>query len=306
MENGFLKEQEKEDQRTYRFSLWWVNNRERARRLGLGLFFAFDAALVLFAAWTFLDGFVVSYERERLAMAEMVAYGQADIHARTRAEAARDLQTGPATVLALEDGRVDVYAPLVNPNDDWWVEFTYAFRAGDAQTEPVRTFVLPGQERPLLAFATTELGSARAATVEISDVTWRRVDRHLTGDYATWEAERLDLRVTDAQFEPSVPLDGRTIARVSFTVTNASAFSYYDPVFFVLLRRGTSVVGVSQTTVDSLDAGATRGISLNWFGPVPAVSTVEVVPHLNIFDLNAYKPLPGETPSDTRARVFVR
>jgi hypothetical protein len=128
--SGFLKEEEHEFKRFYRLSSWWVNNRGRVHQAGLGLFFAFDFALVAFAGWTFLDGFAVSYARERLAVAEMVAYGQGDLHAQTVAGAAQPLEPGSVTVLALEDGAVDAYAPLVNPNQDWWAEITYTFRSG--------------------------------------------------------------------------------------------------------------------------------------------------------------------------------
>ncbi len=306
MENGFLKEEEHEFKRFYRLSSWWVDNRGHVRQAGLGLFFALDFALVAFAGWTFLDGFAVSYARERLAVAEMVAYGQADLHAQTVADAAQPLEAGPVTVLMLEDGAVDAYAPLVNPNQDWWAEITYAFRSGDTSTKPRKTFVLPGREKPLIAFNTKELGGSRSAELDLQETIWHRVDRHLTKEPAPWLEDRLNMDIKDASFKTDVPLDGKTIGRASFTVTNSTAFSYYDVPFVVLLRRGSSVVGVNGTTLASLDAGATQTVDVNWFGPLPSASTVDIVLDLNPFDLDAYKPLAGETTDDTRSRVFLR
>jgi hypothetical protein len=306
MENGFLKEEEQEFKRFYRLSSWWVNNRGRVRQAGLGLFFALDFALVAFAGWTFLDSFAVSYAQERLAVAEMVAYGQEDLNARTRAEAAVPLEPGTVTVLAVEDGAVDLYAPLVNANQDWWAEITYVFRAGEVATTPKKTFVLPAQEKQLLVFNTKDLGGARTAEVELQETIWHRVDRHLTGEPTNWLEDRLSMTIKDAAFQTDIPLDGKTIGRASFTVTNSTAFSYYDVPFVILLRRGSSVVGVNGTTIASLDAGATQDVSVNWFGALPSASTVEVVLDLNPFDLGVYKPLSGETTSDTRTRVFVR
>lgn len=306
MENSFLKEEEREFKRLNRFSTWWVNNRARMRQARLGLFFALDFALVAFAGWTFLDGFAVSYARERLAVAEMVAYGQGDLHARSVAEAAQPLEPGAVTVLALEDGAVDIFVPLVNPNQDWWAEITYAFRAGDVSTKPKHAFVLPGREKQLVAFTTKELAGSRTADLEIQEVIWHRVDRHITKDPAVWLEDRLGMTVKDTAFQTDVPLDGKTIGRVSFTVTNSTAFSYYDVPFVVLLRRGSTVVGVNGTTLASLDAGAMQEVTVNWFGALPTASNVDVLLDLNPFDLGVYKPLAGETTDDTRTRVFVR
>lgn len=306
MENGFLKEEEQEFKRFYRLSSWWVNNRARLWQIALGMFFALDFALVAFAGWTFLDSFAISYAQERLAVAEMVAYGQEDLHARSRAEAAVPLESGAVTVLGLEDGAVDVYAPVMNPNQDWWAEITYVFRAEEAATPPKTTFILPGKEKHLIAFNTKDLAGARTAELEIQETVWRRVDRHITKDPATWLEDRLGMEIKDATFRTDIPLDGKTIGRASFTVKNTTAYSYYDVPFVILLRRGSSVVGINSTSLASLDAGATQEVSVNWFGALPSVSTVEVVLDLNPFDLETYKPLTGETTEDTRSRVFVR
>lgn len=306
MENGFLKEEEKEDERAYRVSSWWVNHREQVRKVGYGCFVALDAVLVIFATWAFVDGFIVSYGRERLAVAEMVAYGQADLNSRSRAEAAQPLVQGDATVFVSDVGVADVYAPLTNPNLEWYATFTYVFHADALPTKPVTGFILPNETKPIVVFATKDLGGARAAELVLSDVVWKRVDPHLTGEYAKWSADRLNLEITKPAFQTDVKLGTTTVGRASFTVVNKTAYSYYNPGFIILLKRGETVVGVSRTTLDTLDSGETRDVAVNWFGPLPAAGAVEVVPEINIFDLNAYKALSGETTTDTRNRVFVR
>lgn len=306
MENGFLKEAEAEDQRMYRVSSWWVNHREQIKHIGYGCFAAFDAVLIIFSVWTFVDGFVVSYGRERLAVAEMVAYGQADLNSRSRAEAAQPLVPGDAAVFAGDGGVVDIYVPLTNPNTGWVATFTYLFRSDTVETKPVAGFILPNEIKPITVFASKELGGARTAELVLSDVVWRRVDPHVTGDYAKWSTDRLNLAITDPLFQTDVKLGTTTVGRVSFTVTNKTAFSYYNPGFIILLKRGEIVVGVSRTTLDTLDSGETREVIVNWFGALPAAGAVEIIPEINIFDVNAYKPLGGETTTDTRNRVFVR
>lgn len=307
MENGLLKEQEAEDQRYDRVSSWWVNNRENVKRAGYGLFIALDAVLLCVAAWAFTDGFFVSYQKERLAVAEMVAYGQADLHARSQAETAQALEPGDAVVLSGEGNTSDVYAPLTNPNKDWWAEFSYVFIADGVSTKPQQGFILPNQAgKPLIALGTTELKGVRAVSISLENIVWHRVDRHVTGEPDAWAKTRLALTVKDAAFKTDVPFGGKTIGQAAFTVINDSSYSYYRPSFVVLLRRGASVVGLNRTTIDALDTGASRDVAISWFGALPAVGSVEVIPDINIFDTNAYKALTGETTLDVRERVFTK
>lgn len=301
MANGFLKEEGSEDQRQYRLSLWWVNNREKLKAIGYGLFIAFDAAFLCFALWTFTDSFLISYGKERLAVAEMVAYGQSDLNARTLQSAAQPLLPGDAQVLAGDANVSDVYATLTNPNADWWAEFDYSFQSDANNTKVQRGFILPGEkEKPLLALATTELGGSRSATLVLANIVWHRVDKHVTGEYAAWAASHLALTVKNPAFVTNVPFAGKTVGQSTFTVTNASPYSYYNPAFVVLLLRGTSVVGVNRTVLQSLDAGQSQDVVIDWFGALPSAGAVSVIPEVNIFDPAAYKALTGGTSIDTR------
>ena len=110
--------------------------------------------------------------------------------------------------------------------------------------------------------------------------------------------------ITDAQFFQETRFDGEVYGRSVFSLSNDTAFSYYDVGLFVLLKRGSAIVGVNKTTLSTLNSGEETDVTVNWFGTLPSVSQVEVIPELNIFDLGVYKPLMGETTRDTRTRVF--
>jgi len=303
MANGFLKEEEKEDQRFYKLSSFWIENRETLKKIGYGVFIAFDAILLLTVIWAFVDGFIVSYPAESRAVAEVVAYGQQDLHAYTLANKAEDMDPGSATLISAGEGKYDFYAPLTNPNADWWAEFTYAFEWDGGTSEPAAGFILPGEsEKPIVAFSAESEAAPRGVVLTLTNVVWHRVDHHLTGEYAEWAADRLAFTISDPTLG-TAELDGG-IGRVSFTVHNNTAYSYYEPRFIILLSRGSTVVGVNRATLSSLDSGDTEEVVVNWFGTVPSASKTEVIPEVNIFDLGAYKALEGETTTDTRTRVF--
>lgn len=303
-EGGLLLEEGKEFRRFYRLSLWWVTHRALLARIGYGALIVIDALLLLFAIWHLSDAFAFSYGKEQRVIYEMVARGQTDLNAYTRGNAARDLEQGDARVLSIGSGRYDLYATILNPNDDWWAEFEYVFGSGGEEVTRDIGFILPGEQKPVVSLALESDKPFSSAEVTINKVAWHRVDHHLVSDYQMWSQDRLGLVIEDARFTTDVKLDGGTFGRLSFNVANKTAFSYYDPVFFLILKRGSSVVGVSRTMLQELESGEETAINVNWFGTLPSVSDVEVIPEVNIFDLDVYKPLEGERTVDTRARVF--
>lgn len=304
-EGGFLLEEEKEFQRFHRFSVWWVRRRAALKRVGVALFILFDASLVVIVGWHLLDAFAIRYDSEQLAVAKMTALGQSDLHAYTLANAAQDLETEDVRVFSIGNSRYDLYTVLRNPNEDWWAEFTYSFSLDGEHTALRNGFVLPGEEKPLVEIAIESDVPLAQSQALFEDIMWHRVDHHLIADYDTWSADRLRFEIADAQFVRE-NIDGEVIGRTTFELTNSTAYSYYDVGLFVLLKRGSSVVGVNRTTVSKVESGEEVDVTVNWFGTLPSVSEVEVVPELNIFDLGIYKPLQGETTRDTRTRVFRR
>lgn len=303
-EEGLLLEEEKKSKRIYRFSLWWVEHRDFLRRLGFALFIAFDAVLILFSGWHLLDAFAISYGAEEGIVLRMVALGQEDLHSYTLATAADDLEKSEVRVISIGNNRYDFYTELLNPNREWWAEFQYSFELVDGSSQIQKGFILPMQEKPITELAITSDVPLKSTDLQIEEVVWHRVDRHVVPDYETWSSDRLNIVIEDARFEKETRLDGEVYGRTTFTVNNDTAFSYYDVGLYVFLLRGSSVVGVNRTTLSQLETGDQTDVTVNWFGTLPSVTQVQVIPELNIFDLEVYKPLTGETTHDTRTRVF--
>ncbi|MBI4257037.1 hypothetical protein HY626_03215 [Candidatus Uhrbacteria bacterium] len=305
-EGGLLLQEDKEFKRFYRLSVWWVTHRETLRRIGFGIFIVLDVVLLLFGGWHLLDAFAISYGAEQNAIMRMVALGQSDLRAYTVGNAATDLEAGEGRVISIGDGRYDLYTTLVNSNSDWWAEFTYAYSIDGEQTESREGFILPTQEKPVAELAVESVSPIQSASLIIENVRWHRVDHHSISEYETWASDRLNFLVSTSSFEKETRFDGQTFGRTTFTIENDTAYSYYDIGLFVLLLRGSSVVGVNRTTLSSLESGVETEVTVNWFGTLPSVSQVQIVPELNIFDVEVYKPLQGESTRDTRTRVFTR
>lgn len=300
-EQNLLLQEEKEFKRFYKFSLWWVEHRAFLRRFVYGIFIAVDGILLLFVVWTMLDSFAVSYGDDEREVAKIVAYGQSDLNAYTLASAADPIVPEQVLVFGIGDNRYDFFTELSNPNADWWVEFSYAFAFDAGSTTPAQGFLLPGQSKPIVALAVTSQTPVRDGQLELTDMRWHRLDHHTISDYPAWQEDRLRLIITDATFSKETGFESDVFGRTTFTVYNNTAFSYFDPSFFVLLKRGAAVVGVSRATVASLEVGERQEISLNWFGTLPAATSVEVIPDIHLFDPDVYKRLQGQPGIDTRA-----
>jgi hypothetical protein len=301
-----LLQEEKGLKRFYTLSLWWVEHRAFLRRLAIIAFIALDALLLLLGGWHLLDAFAISYDEEQNAVMRMVVSGQSDLHAYTLAHAAEDLEQGESRVISIGDSRYDLYTTILNPNEDWWAEFDYVFSLGDQRTQLRKGFVLPSQQKPVAELAVESVSPIQSTKLIIENVRWHRVDPHDVPDYAVWAGDRLNLVVSNSLFERDTRFDGQSFGRTTFTIENDTAFSYYDVGLFVLLLRGNAVVGVNRTRLSSLESGVQSEVTVNWFGTLPNVSEVQIIPELNIFDLEVYKPLTGETTKDTRNRVFRR
>ncbi|NBS41182.1 hypothetical protein EBS80_00800 [bacterium] len=149
MENGeVLLEAEKEYQKQYRLSRWWIEHRDGLKRLGVIAFACVDGIILLIAGWALLDGFIISEPEETRAVLELAAYGQNDLHAYAEARKAKDLTIGAVTAVPSSEGKFDLYATVTNPNANWWGEFTYAFASSAGTTDTATAFVLPNSEKP--------------------------------------------------------------------------------------------------------------------------------------------------------------
>lgn len=297
---GFLKPEEKEFQTVYKRGVWWIDHRAKLKKVGLGVFIIFDALLLLFVGWKFLDAFAISYDAENNSVAGMAVLGQSELHGFSDSAAAAPLSIGEVgAVAAGDETNYDLYGLVVNPNADWYAVFQYAFKLKDGETAEETGFILPGEEKILAVFKAT---TSRTTSVDLilRNVEWYRVDAHMIPDYEIWAAEHT-MQISEASFSR----DGEA-ATASFVVKNQTAFSFWQPSFIVALWRGSTLGGLIRLTTAEIESGETETLSARWFGAVPAVTKIDVYPEINLLDAAAYSSLEGELPLDSRTKVKTR
>ncbi|MFH1433628.1 MAG: hypothetical protein ABIG32_01920 [Candidatus Uhrbacteria bacterium] len=308
MDGGFVDYQAPEletQEKRYKLSLLWVENRALLGKILLGIWAAVDVILIIFALVVMVDAFLISYEVER-ALGLGFGLNQANLHELTLANAAGPVRLSNTEVFVLGDGRYDFYATIANENENHWLEFDYHFEYGNVVTESKRGFVYPLETKPVVEFAYEADSRPSGAKVVIENENWNFISPHLIADFQQWKDDRIGFTISNASYTASIDELEKSVGRSTFTVRNSTAYGYWEPAFYILLYRGASPVAITRTTIDQFEPGAERVVETNWFGTLSAVNTVEVIPEIDLLDISVYMPLTGETGLDTRNRVFER
>lgn len=303
---NFVDQEQKEFERFYKTSLFWIKLRPTSRRVGLLTFFLVDTMLLLIFVWSFLDYGVFDFFKERAQLAEIIA-NSTDLRPISQDRGAKGISELETGAFGLTDNRADFYSVVSNPNADWYVRFNYYFSYGGVQTEPVVGFLLPGEtEKTLVQLGVPVESVPRTAQIILTDVKWTRVDTHEISDYESFANDRLNFSFEQVDYERDVDLNGTKIGRSTFVLTNNTAYGFWEPIFVIVLRRNSSIVGVTTTTVPGLDAGEARSITVNWFGTIPSSNSTEVETVIDILDASVFMPPSGEASDDVRERIRIK
>ncbi|MCR4312490.1 MAG: hypothetical protein NUV56_04360 [Candidatus Uhrbacteria bacterium] len=279
-----------------------LNARPLLARLALGLWIAVDAVLLVFFAWQII-GYLVSGSFVELRQISSLGSNVGVVHESVSNGAAKDIVVGLAKVLKSSDTASDFYVVVENPNEDWYATFTYAFSWSDQQTDGFDGFVMPGESKYLLALNAKSDTRPTSADIIITDFVWHHVDRHDVADIESWLIAHENFVISEASHAADVDLAEDKVARSLFTVTNATSYAYWEPVFTVLLERNGVIVGLNQATLQQFEAGEARSVEVHWSGDVTISGTPNIIPSINFFDASAYM-MPGGVQADDWRDVF--
>jgi hypothetical protein len=183
---------------------------------------------------------------------------------------------------------------VVNPNEDFWATWSGRFSAEGATTTWKMEYILPSESKEIADLGLEAPGGLRAPRYEMRDLSWHKVDRHQIADYKKFFAERQRFDIQNITFSSETSADNtETVSRVSFDVTNRSAWSYWSVKFVVNLYRGTTLAGVNTVELEQFETGETRRVVLIWVQDLEAISKVEVIPQVNILEPSSYMSQKG-------------
>ncbi len=276
-----------------------VEARPMLLRIGLTLAIVADVAMLAFFAFVII-GYVVSDAFTDIRSAATLQNNVASMHAIAKGSDAQQLTLGSAKVIQGTPTSYDFFATVKNPNADWYATFTYRFSAGATTSRTEEGFVMPGESTYLLSLGVKADSRPSSPSITIENLVWHRVNHHDAPDVSAWLENHGNFLVTTPTYAADIALASASIGRTTFTVTNASAYSYWEPQFTVILERAGAVVGIAQATLSQFTAGEVRNAEVRWYGDIPLTATATVVPRINFFDSSVYMSPQGTQGLDPR------
>lgn len=223
------------------------------------------------------------------------------------------VEAGDVQVFNLGDGRYDFLSLMENPNESWVAEVQYHFVHDGGETEKTGAVIGPGVEMPLAELGVQVESGVSGAELVIDALKWHRPDiaridpANRSVGVAAFFEDRSQFLVTSAQHgrmvpqaqaEPGAPAalaPASPAIETVATITNQSAYGFWDAEFYVIVEQAGAPVGVNVVTLKGFESGESREIRVRWFGSAPTAGEVRIIPAVNVFDKSVYMPLSGAT-----------
>ncbi len=278
-------------EKTLRYGYWFVTHKLLIKKIIIIIIILFDAVTIGWSGWVWFSSYVLEVESDKQAAAENAT---SVLNSSFRSGTASPLIIGNAQMFTVGD-KVDFSAEVKNPNVSYRADFTYRFIVGDKATAERTGFVLPNDGKDIMALGEKVVGSPPTVVFEITNIAWKRVDRHQIPDYQKFSSDRLNFNITDIKFVPegtaaptlSVVKTGAT-GKTTFTFKNNTGFGYKAIKFSILLYRGPALAAVNSITIADVRAGDTRLVEASWFQPLQAISDTRIIPEVDIMNDAVY------------------
>lgn len=272
------------------FGLWYAKHAIQIKRI-----INISLILVSFASWSFTIYsyahyyFIGAAEDEKIT-AELTAPNLVS-HTFFLRKSSKELALSNVSYIKTSQDKHDLYIKIQNSNENYWAEFDYCFNINGQNIDCGKNFILPDEEKHIMALAQEVGGNARAAIFNINNIVWRRINPHKIIDWDSYEKEHTDITIDNINFTPpkaSGLSEKINLGVLSFTATNNTAYSYWDVGFNILLYRGNSVAGVNRYKLSEFMSGETEEITISWPAEIKQTSGVDVEVEINILDNDNY------------------
>lgn len=266
---------------------WYVRHREGLRRIGVGFLVVWSVITIGYSGYRWAEYLFVGYQADQRLLVDAIVNAP-NYSSLNAVRGAKDPMISAVDIYAPMPKKYDFVAIVRNPNSRFLGLVTYKFIYPGGETPVKTTVLLPQTERPVAFFGYDSEQFPTAAQLVIQSVRWQRVNSHAIPNIANYMANRLMFPIEGVNFSRANQAGGIPVPRLTFDITNASAYSYWQPVFYLALLAGDQPVGYAYLSLDQFKAGEKRAIDLRLFSDRITVTDIRVFPVLNIFDRSVY------------------
>lgn len=274
-----------------RYGYWYVTHKEQLKKLLNGFLIAFSVicySYVLINTIIFY-GFQYNDYRQGIDTISLDYVNVLGVHNQNQI---LPLDVLSRKVIASSDGKIDIVALVKNPNQRWALaSFDYSFSVSGKVYPKQQSFLLPGEQKYVLLLNVDGLGSG-TPQIFIDNYQWQRVT-----NYDLWAPERLKFTIKNKQFVAARQgeiSDRLPVSEATADISNDSAYNYHEVELQVALFSGNTLVGINRIPLQDFKSGDKRSISARWTQSLPVVTSVDIIPTVNIIDQSVYKDFKGD------------
>ena len=266
------------------FGLWLSENRKKITRLIIIILIAVSAFFFFYSSYNYIVYFLTP---------DKTGTSNAPVSAPHNEVA--DLTIGTPQIFK-NGASYDLISKVSNPNSKFVAHFQYCFSNGSEDVNCGSNFLMPSEEKYVLALGQKIASSSVNISFKISNVSWQRIDAHNIPDWTSYANDRLNFNLENIKLsldseEASGDQDG--LDTLEFTMTNRTAFSYYEVPLNIIFYRDSEIVGADKTVLQNFLAGETRNIRLAWPSGLSGVTRTEIRPELDLLNDSIYQKYQG-------------
>lgn len=278
------------------FGVWFVSY-----RILLFLLLLLFIALLAVFFWSksfFVFGKYVFHgiKAEYLMQSELLSKNFID-HGYFVSKQPENLQQYPTQLLLTTNNNFDLVSQIRNPNKEYWAEFDYYFTNGELIVGKDDGFILPQDTKHLLALGQNMIGQLTGLKLVLENIKWHRVNEHQFGIWEEFEKTHLDMPIRNVSYVPgsrSKLTEKISLNDLGFTITNNTAYNYWNIKLIMLLYSYKDIVGVNTHLINDFKSDEVRKVQITWPGAFPKITDIKIVPDLNITKNDIYFDFEGQ------------
>jgi len=258
---------------------YFVNTRIFWHRLAIFLLFFADVVLIYSVSLKFLFYWGGAMAHDKLIRELQNDYvNLTAIHSTYQGS---PLRVSEVKKISAGVDQIDIITEVINPNTRLFAkEVEYRLVQDGIPQEVERTFVLAGQRKSLFAFGVQ--GSVNSdIQLEIVNTRWQRI-----GDNNIRHKILSNMEVGDLKWGNS----GGDF-EISGAISNGSGRGFWNIGLLAIIRSGPEIVGVNYTTLFKVEPNEVREFVINWPYDISRVTSVTVLPDVNVYDDSIFMPL---------------
>jgi len=261
--------------------LWLAGHKRIIIRTIIIILFAIAASFILYAAYGYFYYF--SFGREQQMILDQSNFGVDLVNYRLQ-NIAKPLEVLTVKVLNNRNG-YDFIAKVKNPNSKHYASLNYCFTF-DGGEKCATSFILPGEEKNIILFNQVITGVVNNVSFKTSDILWQKLNAGNIANWDVYKGERLSFATSDVV----APTYDGGLDYLEFTLSNNSAYAYYEVPLNITVENNGEIVAVNRYTAQDVNSREQKSIRLYWPGITTLGGTINIVPELNIIDSSIYKP----------------